>query len=275
MTITLSASSDWTINSNSALGGLASVINNGTLTLTDSGEQEAVSAYWNTTVNVQNFVASWTYVQSGDGGNSRGYTFTLQNSGLTALGGTAVNLGYSGIQDSVSVQFNTFPPVGLALGIDGSIPQSPGPTGSITVPTTDPLNFTVIYSGNVLSVNLADTIIADSFTTNYTVNLPATVLSNTAYVGFTGADGYATSIQQASNFRFFNFPTLTAQKAGGAGLVFTWPVGEGIVLQASTNLAGANWVNVTNTPAIVDGNNQVTVNPGATNEFFRLALPVP
>jgi hypothetical protein len=276
VTITLSAASDWTINSNSALGGLAGILNNGTLTLTDNGEQEAVSAYWDTPVNIQNFVASWTYVQSGDGGNSRGYTFTLQNSGLTALGGTGVNLGYSGIQDSVSVQFNTFPPVGLALGIDGSIPQSPGGTGSITVPTEDPLSFTVVYSGNVLSVDLVDTITADSFTTNYTVNVPATVLSNTAFVGFTGSDGYATSIQQVSNFRCFNFPTLTAQKAGGGGLVFTWPVGEGIVLQANTNLAGGSWVNVTNTPAIVGGNDQVTINPGATNVlFFRLAIPVP
>jgi len=276
VTITLSAASDWTINSNSALGGLAGIITNGTLTLTDNGEQEAVSAYWDTPVNVQNFVASWTYVQSGDGGNSRGYTFTLQNSGLTALGGSAVNLGYSGIQDSISVQFNTFPPVGLALGIDGSIPQEPGATGSITVPTEDPLNFTVIYSGNVLSVDLVDTITSDTFTTNYTVNIPATVLGNTAYVGFTGSDGYATSIQQVSNFSFFNFPTLTAQKAGGGGLVFTWPVGEGIVLQENTSLAGGNWVNVTNTPAILGGNDQVTVNPGATNVlFFRLAIPVP
>ncbi|HEV7925622.1 MAG TPA: hypothetical protein VGR14_09710 [Verrucomicrobiae bacterium] len=276
VTITLSAASDWTINSNSALGGLAGIITNGTLTLTDNGEQEAVSAYWDTPVNIQNFVASWTYVQSGDGGNSRGYTFTLQNSGLTALGGTAVNLGYSGIQDSVSVQFNTFPPVGLALGIDGSIPQEPGGTGSITVPTEDPLSFTVVYSGNFLSVDLVDTITSDSFTTNYTVNIPSTVLGNTAYVGFTGADGYATSIQQVSNFSFFNFPTLTAQKTGGGGLVFTWPAGEGIVLQANTNLAGGNWVNVTNTPTIVGGNDQVTVNPGETNIlFFRLAIPVP
>ncbi len=33
-------------------------ITNGTLTLTDNEEQEAVSAYRNTPVNVQNFVAS-------------------------------------------------------------------------------------------------------------------------------------------------------------------------------------------------------------------------
>ena len=143
------------------------------------------------------------------------------------------------------------------------------------MPTEDPLSFTVIYSGNVLSVSLVDTLTADSFTTNYPVDIPATVLGNTAYVGFTGSDGYATSIQQVSNFSFFNFPTLTAQQAVGGGLLFTWPAGEGIVLQENTNLAGGNWVNVTNMPAILGGNDQVTVNPGATNAFFRLAIPVP
>jgi hypothetical protein len=195
---------------------------------------------------------------------------------LTALGGTAVNLGYSGIPDSVSVEINTYAyDFGFALGIDGGIPQEPGGTGSVALTNSDPLDFTAVYSGGVLGVTVVDTLTEDSFTTNYSVNIPATVLGNTAYVGFTGGDGYATSIQQVSNFSFFNFPTLTAQKAVGGGLVFTWPVGEDIVLQENANLAGTNWVNVTNTPTIVNGNDQVTLNPGATNLFFRLAIPVP
>jgi hypothetical protein len=274
VTLSLSAASDWTINSNSALGGFGGIISNGVLTLTDGAEEEAVSAYWDTPVNIQNFVASWTYLESQ--GNSRGYTFTVQNSGLTALGGTAIDLGYSGIQDSVAVEVNTYAyDFGFALGIDGSIPPEPGGTGSVALTNGDPLEFTVVYSGGDLSVTVVDTLTETSFTTNYSVNVPATVLANTAYVGFTGGDGYATSVQQVSNFSFFNFPTLTAQKAAGGGLVFIWPTGEGIVLQENTNLTGPNWVNVTNTPSIVGGNDQVTINPGATNLFFRLAIPIP
>jgi hypothetical protein len=143
VTISLLAASDWTINSNSALGGFAGTISNGVLTLTDGAEEEAVSAYWDTPVSIQNFVASWTYVESD--GNSRGYTFLVQNAGLTALGGTAVNLGYSGIQDSVSVEVNTYSAdLGFALGVNGSIPPTPGGTGSVTLPTVDPLEFTVV-----------------------------------------------------------------------------------------------------------------------------------
>jgi hypothetical protein len=52
------------------------------------------------------------------------------------------------------------------------------------------------YNGTTLTMTITDTTTpANTFTTSWTINIPATVGGNTAYVGFTGATGGSTAIQ--------------------------------------------------------------------------------
>jgi hypothetical protein len=139
----------------------------------------------------------------------------------------------------------------------------------------DPIGVTVIYAGGVLNLTLTDAVAQVSFTTNFTVNIPTYVGSNTAYIGFTASTGANTAIQEVSNFSFFNFPTIMAQKAGGGTTVLTWPANEGFVLQQSSSLTGDNWVTNSATPTVVNGNAQVTVTNNGAAQFYRLWLPLP
>jgi len=65
-------------------------------------------------------------------------------------------------------------------------------------------------------------------------------------------------------------PALNIANAGGNASL-TWPyLTPGYVLQQNTNLAGTNWVTVTNTPAAV---NQIILAPTNANNFYRLQKP--
>jgi hypothetical protein len=54
----------------------------------------------------------------------------------------------------------------------------------------------------------------------------------------------------------------------------TWPTNTFLtyILQSSTNLMSADWVNVTNTPITTNGTFQLTVPLSASADFYRLAL---
>jgi len=57
----------------------------------------------------------------------------------------------------------------------------------------------------------------------------------------------------------------------GANNVFSWPVAAaGFSLQTRANLAAGNWVTLTNAPAIVGGNWQITLPANGTSQLYRL-----
>ena len=64
---------------------------------------------------------------------------------------------------------------------------------------------------------------ANSFTTNYAINLPAILGADTSYVGFTGGDGGVSSTQVISNFTFVPLTTVSAGLTTTNTLVLSWP----------------------------------------------------
>jgi hypothetical protein len=47
----------------------------------------------------------------------------------------------------------------------------------------------IVYNGTTLTMTLTGAIVNKTFTQSWTVNIPAIVGGNTAYIGFTGGSG--------------------------------------------------------------------------------------
>ena len=54
----------------------------------------------------------------------------------------------------------------------------------------------LVYNGTTLTMTITDTVTLATYTTSWPINIPSTVGSNTAYVGFTGGTGGQTSSQK-------------------------------------------------------------------------------
>jgi hypothetical protein len=190
---------------------------NGTrLQLTDTTTGgESGSAFWTAPVNVQSFTNNFTFQLTN--ANADGYTFTIQNAGPTALGGLGGSLGYgvasyiSGIPSSVAVKFDLYNNAGegnnsTGLYTDGALPTVPATTlgGGVNLHSGDVMQVQMSYDGTTLSMTITDMTTAASFTTSWPINIPGTVGSNTAYVGFTGGTGGGTALQQILTWTYTN-----------------------------------------------------------------------
>jgi hypothetical protein len=185
---------------------------NGTrLQLTDTtAPNEAASAFWTTPVNVQTFTNDFTFQQTSP--NADGFTFTIQNAGITALGPIGGGLGYgpgspggtAGIAKSVAIKFDLYDNAGegtnsTGLYINGTSPTTPATTlgGGVNLHSGDIMKAHMTYDGTTLTLTLTDTVnTAQTFTTSWPINIPSTVGGNTAFVGFTGGTGGLTSQQE-------------------------------------------------------------------------------
>ena len=217
-------------------GGAA--INGTRLRLTDGGGSEARSAFFNTLVNVQAFTTTFTFQLTN--ANADGFTFTIQNKSATALGGGGGSLGYGptsgttgGIPNSVALGFQLYSgasgEVNLAgLWTNGASPAAtPGTdmSGSgINLHSGDAFKVRIGYTGTTLNMEIWDTTQTDvqndvHFAQSFTIDIPATVGGDTAYVGFTGGDGGLTSTQDILSWSYSN-------SIGGTSGTFTWPVDE-------------------------------------------------
>jgi len=52
----------------------------------------------------------------------------------------------------------------------------------------DTFNVHMVYNGSTLTMTITDGVTNASYTTSWTINIPQTIGSNTAYVGFTGGN---------------------------------------------------------------------------------------
>lgn len=246
------------------------------LGLTADIGSEYASSFYSFPVYIGGFEASWTYQDpTVDGAN--GTCFVIQNDprGALALGSTAAGnqLGYGGITNSAAIEFNIYANdgAGCSFGIDGAIGPFQ-PTGTVDLGSGDPIGVNVLYEGGVLTMTLSDSLQFTSFTTNAIINLPAVVGSDTAYVGFTAADGAVASTQTISNFTFISLVDLAIQSSNSTALI-SWRAGiGGYVLQENSQLSTTNWVNVTNAVNLVGGQNQVAVPITTKVQFYRLSL---
>ena len=148
--------------------------------------------------------------------------------------------------------------------------------GNVQINSGDPITVTVNYANPEMTLTFTDAVARTSFTTNlYVGNLTQLLGANAAYVGFTGADGGASSIQTISSFSFLSFPAA-AIDANDTNILVSWPGGTpGYALQQNLDLTTTNWVNVTSQAVLTNGVNQVTEPNNGSNLFYRLILPSP
>lgn len=270
----------WKLNS-SGTESVPTFTANNVVELTDNSGGENASLFYSAAQYVGSFNASFIY-QAGGSLAADGACFILQNSlnGTNSLGGGGGELGYAGISNSVALAINLYSPdggVGIALGTNGIIHSTGGPgygqTGPIAVASGDPISFGLNYANGVLQVTMMDLNTLATYATNYAVQVTPILDSDMAYVGFSGADGGATSVQTISNFQFNSVAVpvpLSVARATGGSYTISWSAANpDYVLQTSTNLLGA-WV-AGPAPTLSNGTNSVTVTPTGTH-FYRLVL---
>jgi hypothetical protein len=203
------------------LNGTAAANDDSRLQLTNGQLWQATSVFWNAPINITNFTTSFEFQLSNAEGN--GFTFTIQNQGPTALGGDSAGLGYQGITPSVAVKFNFYNyenegSDSTGFYTNGEAPVTPtidiSPSG-IELGSGDGITATLTYDGTTLTLNLADGVTGDTFTTSQAINIPQIVGGNTAYVGFTGGSGGLTSSQKILTWTYTTTPTTGG--GGGSG----------------------------------------------------------
>lgn len=251
-------------------------ITNSVLLLTDGGGGEASSAFYKT---AQFVGGSWTasFIYNSHGGAADGAAFVLQTTNATAVGGGGGDLGYHGIPgNSLAFEINLYggngetPGIGVATNGGTRVYQSAAP---VDTTTTNDINVTLHWGNGVLTATLTDMSTLATYTTNYTLGPISGVLGGTlAYVGFTGADGGATSTQTVRNFQFHSVlppVSLGVASISGNSIVLTWPNADtNYVLLQSSSLTSAFVTGPA--PTVVNGTNRVTVNATSPQEFYRL-----
>ncbi len=273
-------------------GTIPPSIVNGVLTLTDNGQSENGSAYLQTPVNIAvPFLASFTYQVLGGiaGAQADGACFVLQNDprGPAVLSGGGGSFGIAGVTPSAALEFNIYPNSnggeGFAFNINGATGNYGGqpnlPTAPVVLDTGHHINVVFTYAYGIGQVTLTEQETGATFHTTINLallgtDLPTILGANTAYVGFTGADGGTASYQQISNFRFISEAVLTVTQTGPGSLVLAWPPQTGgYVLQSATDLATGNWQTVNTPVSLVNGQYQVAVPFSPAGKFYRLVLP--
>ena len=104
------------------------------LQLTDGGQNEAGSAFFNVAQNIQSFTTDFGIQLSNPAGD--GMTFTIQNVGPKALGPNGGGLGYGpaaptgtgGITNSIAIKFDLFSNVGEGANSTGLYTNGASPT---------------------------------------------------------------------------------------------------------------------------------------------------
>jgi hypothetical protein len=147
--------------------------------------------------------ASIFYVSGGpnaiaNGGDGLGYSGDVGNGsnnvGLLSSLAVIYDL-YNGSGNLTGLYTNGLTPTGSSIDMT--------PSG-LNLHSGNPLAVKLTYNGAILSMTVTDTKTNAVYSKNWTINIPATVGGNTAYVGFTGGTGGAFAIQQVLNWTYSN-----------------------------------------------------------------------
>ncbi|HEV2330474.1 MAG TPA: immunoglobulin domain-containing protein [Verrucomicrobiae bacterium] len=279
---------NWTVSGTGYYVYSAPAIAGNLLTLTDGAGGETRSVFFDNPQYIGAFKASFTY-QAGGNKAADGAAFCLQNDprGASALGGGGGALGVgasSPITPSLELELNLYTGnnenVGYAVLTNGLTGANGGngnyhSPGNVQLNSGDPINVAMNYANQQLTLTFTDAVAHTSFTTNLNVgNLAQDLGTNSAYVGFTGADGGASSVQTIAVFSFASMPPA-AIESNGTNIFVSWPgSAPGFELQQNSSLVTANWVNVTNQSILSNSVNQIRAPENGSNLFFRLVLPL-
>jgi len=178
------------------------------LILTDGIENDAVAFWYQYPVSIP---TSGTYslefdYQAGGARAADGITLAFQTEGTNAVGNNGGFLGYVGIKGpTAAYQINIYN--GHTIGSNFVTSNSSGSylsTGQVSFNSGHTIRVQLSFNADLDSVTetLTDTETNATFSRTYTnVNL-ANLLGSKAFIGFTGGDGGATSIQEVSEFEF-------------------------------------------------------------------------
>ncbi len=219
-TLSLNLSSGFSNTYPLSLNGAAKL--NGTaLQLTDGVAGETSTAWYGQPLNIQSFTTDFSIQMSGGTvPMADGIAFVIHNAstGLQTVGPSGGGLGYGpdqpsgsgGIPNSIAIKFDTFnnageTPDSTGLYVNGASPTVPSidlTNSGITLTNTHVFKVHLTYDGTTLAMTITDATTNASFSTSWPINIPATVGSPTAYVGFTAATGAQTAIQSVLNWSF-------------------------------------------------------------------------
>jgi hypothetical protein len=249
----------------------------GVLRVTDNSNGEQGSVYANQQVDVRNFTTTFTLKDTPGNGAADDVPFVLQNDprGTSALGGGGGAAGYSGVQHSIAIKFDLYTHgthnSSTGLFTNGQSPDSfPGQDvimgpAPIDLRTRDPMLITLAYDGTTLSETVVDTVTNATFTHSYTIDIPGTIGSTSAYAGFSGATGGENAIQEIQNWTYqasidtlappsptnLGVQSATPDSASSDSATITWSPGStnetGFSLQRSTD--GISFAEIASLPA--------------------------
>ena len=177
------------------------------LRLTNYGYQ-ASSAFLLLPVNVQSFVNDFTFQITDPAAD--GMMFVLQNQGSSAVGDYGTGLGFGGMQKSVGIKFDLYNNSGEGVNSTGLYTNGTSPTvpsidltpSGLNLHSGNILKAHMTYDGAQLKVSVADTVTGALAEQTYTIDIPAIVGSNTAFVGFTAGTGGASATQDILTWTF-------------------------------------------------------------------------
>jgi hypothetical protein len=212
-----SAQSSITFNGSAALS-------NGVLQLTNGGSHEAGTAWFNSILNVTQFTNDFAFQLVNP--NADGFTFTIQNNGLNALGISGGDLGYAGITRSVAVKFDLYSNNGEGAdstglyqnGVEPLTPASDLSGAGIDLHSGHKFSVHMTYDGSTWAMSITDVTTGAKYNTSWSINIPQIIGSNTAYVGFTGGTGGLTATQ---NIQTWSFVSAVQQQTAATAPIFS------------------------------------------------------
>jgi hypothetical protein len=226
----------WTLNQAGA-GGEAIFVD-GKIQLTPALNDAVGSAWLNDPRDITGFTASFDFVLGGPGQQTDnpadGLVFVLQANNATAIGGGGGGMGYSGMNNSIGIKFDTyngaantgvFNQTGLYI-VGQGFSDDPADGRNRDVPieldfsSGVPMHVTLAYDQATRTLTQTIDDIGNpataQFTTSYKIDIPAALGNSlnsalgSAYVGFTAATGGLNERHEILNFQFDpNPPTVS------------------------------------------------------------------
>jgi hypothetical protein len=262
------------------LNGYAA-LNDARLQLTNGQSGEAGSAWFHTAENIQSFTTDFTFQLSNPLAN--GITFAIENApqNVNALGGNGLGLGYSSIANSMAIKFDFFTPVGTGtdstgLYVNGATPSTPAIDLSqtpINLLSDDTMAVHLVYDGTTLSMTITDLVTAGTYSTSWAINIPSTIGTNTAYVGFTGSTGSKTSSQKILTWSFNSGTTpVAAATPTFSPVAGTYTTAQTVTISDTTSGATIYYTTNGTTPTTTSTKYSAPIAVSATETLEAIAV---
>jgi hypothetical protein len=110
----------------------------------------------------------------------------------------------------VAVKFDLYNNAGegydsTGLYVNGAVPYVPAldmSSSGVNLHSGDIFNVHMVYGGTTLSMQITDATTLATFGTSWTIDIPGTIGTSTAYAGFTGGTGGETATQDVLNWSY-------------------------------------------------------------------------